>query len=139
MEFFLNICWLMIALGAFSLWLAGLRVRKRVEAPRIRMEAVALACVVVLLLFPISMTDDLHPEVFLAACVFCHRRDCPHLLASNMFDPSSAGHGGLVIPIRPVAWPSLLVLSILVLRSIAPPKTVKISNPLGRSPPWLRA
>ena len=33
MEFFLNVCWLMIALGAFGLWLAGLRVRRKVEAP----------------------------------------------------------------------------------------------------------
>ncbi len=106
MEFFLNICWLAIALGALSSWIASLTARGRSRRYSIHMEAVALSCVIILLLFPISMTDDLHPDVFVAAGIFCHRRDSAQLCAAHLSAKQPIGSGGTFLP----AWRPVICL-----------------------------
>jgi hypothetical protein len=57
------------------------------------MEAVALSCVIILLLFPISMTDDLHPDVFVAAGIFSHRRESAQVCTDHMSAKPTIGCG----------------------------------------------
>lgn len=137
MEFFLNTCWLAIALGALSSWVASLRVRGRSRRYSVHMEAVALSCVIILLLFPISMTDDLHPDVFVAAGIFSHRRDSAQVCTDHMSAQPSIGCGGAVL----AAWRPVFYLMRLIathaLGNTAFPGTVDLAAVQDRAPPSL--
>ncbi len=63
MESFLNLLWLLLALLSFALWRMKWCQGARGESFR---GAVGLSCVLVLLFFPISLTDDLHEVPALA-------------------------------------------------------------------------
>lgn len=137
-ESLLNVFWLIVALTTFSLWLLGLRTRRSLTGTRIRMEGVALFCIVVLLLFPISMTDDLHPEVFLAADSSCHWREPWHPLTPATINKSAAAHGGLLVT-EEAALPPMVVISALAAQDRVYVKPALESLPQGRSPPTSRA
>lgn len=84
MELLLNLCWLGISIWAFGAWRANSAERKRAgDSTRTCTEAVALACALILLFFPISITDDLHPEIFLAADCLSHRKNSPIVCAGK--------------------------------------------------------
>lgn len=102
MELLLNLCWLVIAVGSFGAWHANRRRRKQAcDAARVGTEGIALVCALILLFFPISITDDLHPEVFLTAdCSFC-RRDSPAFCTGRTIDHSAASPVLLFVPILP--------------------------------------
>jgi hypothetical protein len=75
-ELLLNLCWLAVSAGALVAWHANRRRKGCAEdSERVRAEGVALVCALILLFFPISITDDLHPEIFLTADCLSHRRD----------------------------------------------------------------
>ena len=65
MELFLNLLWVLIAVGAVGIW----RVRWLREKPQSRRESLrewtAMGCALVLLFFAVSLTDDLHAEAML--------------------------------------------------------------------------
>lgn len=84
MELFLNLCWLAISIWAFGAWRANSAERKRAgDSTRTCTEAIALTCALILLFFPISITDDLHPEIFLAADCLSQRKNSPILCAGT--------------------------------------------------------
>ena len=59
MEGILNIIWLGLALGIVAGWI-GQRTRSRAgHLPDVKLQAVALVCLLVFLFFPISISDDL--------------------------------------------------------------------------------
>jgi len=65
-ELLLNLLWLSIALGATAVWRLSWA-RDRVAAPRDSFrEWTAFACALVFLFFAVSLTDDLHQDVFLS-------------------------------------------------------------------------
>src|ERR1700722_7679224 len=65
MELFLNILWLLVALGLLGIWRARW-VRQRRDARRNPLaECAAVGCVLVMLFFAISLSDDLHLNVAL--------------------------------------------------------------------------
>lgn len=65
MELVLNVLWALLALSILGVW--RLRwVRQRQQSQRNSFaEWTALGCVLVLLFFAVSVTDDLHPEIVL--------------------------------------------------------------------------
>lgn len=88
METLLNLCWAIIAVTTLSVW-----VLRRRSAPVSRFtdgeQLVALGCALVLLFFPISLTDDLHPEIFLVMDSSSARRSLPALIAAKSHDAST--------------------------------------------------
>src|SRR2546426_1953964 len=62
MELLLNVFWFLLALLGIGLWWArrSRASQNRVEPRQLLREAVSLGCVLVLLFFAISLTDDLH-------------------------------------------------------------------------------
>src|SRR2546426_5264662 len=62
MELLLNVFWFLLALLGIGLWWArrSRASQNRVEPRQLLREAVSLGCVLILLFFAISLTDDLH-------------------------------------------------------------------------------
>ena len=73
MELLLNLLWLAISLLVCAAWQFRWR-HDRNRRHSQAVAAVALACLVVLLFFPISLTDDLHADLVLASDVASKRK-----------------------------------------------------------------
>jgi hypothetical protein len=81
MENLLNLIWLIVASVAIYVWrFRWLKSRQNPRA-RVLVEAVAIGCVLVLLLPVISLTDDLHPEIVIVDAASGKRNAC--LLAAG--------------------------------------------------------
>ena len=65
MELFLNILWVLMALGILAIWRMRWVRQKRGAGRDALQECTALACGLVLLFFAVSLTDDLHSEIVL--------------------------------------------------------------------------
>ena len=63
METVLNLVWLGVTLSALWLWRFRWTGARRKPGHDVRLEAVAMICILALLFPVISLTDDLHPEV----------------------------------------------------------------------------
>lgn len=139
MEATLNFLWLVIALAGVWLWRFRWSVSRQGRAHTLRMEAVAMVCVLALLFPVISLTDDLHPETVAVDAASGKRNGCltaagaTHVRATSL---GSGTHHTVGIASRPFAaiyWLSLGSLSLpkyRVLSSLA-------SSSAGRSPPSL--
>ena len=65
METLLNVVWVLLVVAAFCVWQRRW-VRQKAGSPRNRFqEWTAFVCVMVMMFYVVSMTDDLHPESFL--------------------------------------------------------------------------
>jgi len=138
-EFLLNICWLIIALGASCFWIGGLPARVRGRSHGVAVEAVALSCVLVLLLFPISMTDDLHPEVSLSAGIVCDRRGSPQLCPAPPVAHSSIGGSAPFIAVARPSFRLTQFLSVAPLYELAFSDAIVSGSLRDRAPPALHA
>lgn len=110
MELLLNLCWLAISLCAFGVWHSRASLEEGKSSRQIRVEGVALFCALILLFFPISITDDLHPEIFLTTDCSADRSGSPTLSAGKTpvvpaatAFPSSAAVVPSVLSILPAA------------------------------------
>jgi hypothetical protein len=66
MELFLNILWVMIALGAFGVWQIWWNRQPRRSPRKPLQEWTAFACALVFVFFAVSLSDDLHAAAILA-------------------------------------------------------------------------
>ena len=66
MELFLNILWVLIALGALGIWRLDWKRQERRSRPKPLTEWTAFVCVLVFVFFAVSLSDDLHAEAILA-------------------------------------------------------------------------
>jgi hypothetical protein len=140
METILNLIWLAITVAAVWLWRFRWSVSRKGRAHTIRIEAVAMVCVLALLFPVISLTDDLHPETVAVDAASGKRNAC--LIAASAaqvrtapLSPGSHSTVGLIPrPAPAVHWPSILLLPY-------PPNLntpIALSGPsIGRSPPSL--
>lgn len=135
MELLLNLFWLLVALAGFGLW--GLRwsraSRGRGECVR---GAVSLSCVLVLLFFAISLTDDLHEIPALAE----ERNPSPRSLQAWKASAPGAEpdkHAAAVADVGVSSLPCLAGVPMgRVLRADAPsPRAGAIEPFQGRAPP----
>lgn len=89
MEAALNLCWAVIVVTTFCFWAT-----RRRSAPLSRFTAcaqvTALVCMLILLFFPISLTDDLHPEIFVMTDSFAQRRHLTILSAVKTHDATAS-------------------------------------------------
>jgi hypothetical protein len=90
MELVLNLLWLAISCAALALW----QVRWKHEHSSKRWQScrawIALPCVLILLFFPISLTDDLHAELLLIGDCSAQRRSTIAFAGGHEHQASSA-------------------------------------------------
>jgi hypothetical protein len=86
LETTLNLIWLAVTLVALWLWRFRWTGGRRAPGHNVRLEAVAMVCILALLFPVISLTDDLHPEVIPVDATSSKRALC--LLAAQN------AHGG---------------------------------------------
>ena len=65
MELFLNILWLLVAIGIVGAWRMRWVRHGRKAQHNPLVEWTAIGCALVLLFFPMSLTDDLHFDIVL--------------------------------------------------------------------------
>jgi hypothetical protein len=138
METILNLVWLAVTLAALWLWRFRWKGARRKPGHDVRLEAVAMVCVLALLFPVISLTDDLHPEVIPAEAASSKRALCL-LQAKQTHGGTHAGTNQhfLFACLRESLTPGKLEFSCLVL-------LLPVSQPLsgssvrsGRAPPSL--
>ncbi|HWX38623.1 MAG TPA: hypothetical protein VNY09_05230 [Candidatus Sulfotelmatobacter sp.] len=88
-EAILNLVWLGVTLAALWLWRFRWKGARRSPGHNVRLEAVAMICILALLFPVISLTDDLHPEVIPVDATSSKRALC--LLAAQHAHGSHAG------------------------------------------------
>lgn len=136
MELLLNLVWLFLALASVTLWYARwrhalLRGDERKQALR---SAVGLMCVLTLMFFAISMTDDLHPVPALAEDSAKARLKCGVVVSADnhLVQPALAfGAPSVVADLTPQSADEFVV------ESYSPPDVTSLfSLPSGlRAPP----
>jgi hypothetical protein len=90
METFLNLVWLLLVVVGLCVWQRHW-VRQRSALRRNPLqEWTAFACVMVLMFYVVSMTDDLHPEILLADGCSTGRRTA--LMRPPAHQPSAKRH-----------------------------------------------
>ena len=137
MELFLNILWLLIALGALSLWCIDWMYQGRRAPSKLLQESIALACALIFAFFAVSLSDDLHATANLSDdCALGRRQalvwDCGHSSQQNAERPH----------VSPAVAPSRLLFSanLQVAERILPfadhvDHSLKERSLSGRSPP----
>ena len=75
MELFLNIFWILIAVGLIGIWRARWIHERRHSSRRSLQEWSAVSLALVLLFFAVSMTDDMHAEIVALEGCSATRRD----------------------------------------------------------------
>jgi hypothetical protein len=139
MEATLNLLWLVIALAGVWLWRFRWSVSRQGRKHTLKIEAVAMVCVLALLFPVISLTDDLHPETVAVDAASGKRNACLIAASATHVRATSLGSGthhtvGIVsrpfsaicwLLLEPPSFPKYRVLSMLA------------SSSAGRSPPSL--
>jgi hypothetical protein len=104
-----------------------------------RMQSIAMVCVLALLFPVISLTDDLHPETVAVdaasgkrnACLIA--ASCPHALTATI---RFGKHFAVGLISKPFSAANLVVTEFLVYAGFGNPKSI-VCNVRGRSPPTL--
>ena len=138
MEAVLNIFWLLMALGAFACWKPWC---KRATRPACRRRQVAspllaLSCALAVFFPAVSVTDDLHPALYIADDSSALRRSVASLSGGH----GALTHGNYAAP--PAALPQLgfrlgltrIVAKISLFEPLAS-SLAPVSNPSNRAPP----
>ena len=88
MELFLNLLWVLIALGLLGTWrMQWVHQRRRTRRHSVQ-EWAAISVALVLLFFAVSLTDDLHSELLLMAECSGNRRSLVCSISAHQFLPS---------------------------------------------------
>lgn len=137
MESFLNILWVAIALGALAVW--RLRwVRERDCARRDSLqEWTAFGCVIVLLFFAVSMSDDLHSEIVVLEESFSTRRHALVLTSFHHTAPDAKTPVFSFVAVLParVSFDPIAINSLMFPANNEPFLGVSRDASRGRSPP----
>jgi hypothetical protein len=134
MELFLNLLWLLIAIGAAVLWRTCWLPQKPQRQREPLREWTAIGCALVLLFFAVSLTDDLHSEVMLQEESSASRRHsiCSHppQQAKRIVPGGSPATLPQIVQIAPPQLTSLTVFLPLYPRPI-----FRFRMSSGRAPP----
>ncbi|MGH9431430.1 MAG: hypothetical protein ACRD3T_07790 [Terriglobia bacterium] len=112
MELLLNLLWVVIALGSFAWWRRvvgiGRRSRGRVEP---LLPLVALVCALAILFPAISVTDNLHPELFVAEDGAASRRAMAAVAGAGHALLNRPGHASppVLLPSSTLPFSSALI------------------------------
>jgi hypothetical protein len=135
MELFLNILWVVIAMGGLCLWRARWAHQRRTREHASWRQWTAFACALVLLFFMVSLTDDLHSELVVFEECSASRRhmtcgDCPRHSPQN--HATATVYAVLTAPVPVISF--ALAGSIVASGESSRPIDRSGVNP-GRAPP----
>jgi hypothetical protein len=137
MELFLNLLWLLVALGILGVW-RGSWIRQRQNTQRNSLaEWAALGCVLITLFFAISLTDDLHYDVALFdECTTGRRQSivCAVAHGSSHGEGVVTGSGPAVLP-RIAPHESLSLIAGVTRAPNVSVSFVQTNTPSARAPP----
>jgi hypothetical protein len=140
METTLNLAWLGVTLALVWLWRFRWVVSRRNQRNSGNLEIVAIVCILALLFPVISLTDDLHPEIYALDSVSGKRNACL-IAAASVQSRDVNAHWGTQLIYAVLARP-LAAASLSSARWTAPLRliasTFSVSTRFGRSPPYLR-
>jgi hypothetical protein len=137
MELFLNILWLLVALNILLVW-RGYWIRQRPNAQRNPLaEWAALGCVLVMLFFAISLTDDLHQDVMLFDEVSTGRRHSSVLAAArdSSRSPRIAAESGAAVLPRQASDQYLVPIARVMVSSDISGSPIRYDVSTARAPP----
>jgi len=138
MELLLNVFWFLLALLSIGLWWArrSRASQNRVEPRQLLREAVSLGCVLVLLFFAISLTDDLHAVPAIAEESRSSRRSLQTLKGTSAEpDPEKqAPHFAQTVPSM-LFFAVAVVLNRLAIIDAPPFQSAPARPTQGRAPP----
>ena len=136
MEKFLNLVWLLLALSLSAAWLWQRMRSSSRYLPAARLQAIALVCLLVVLFFPVSISDDLHWTA-LATEVFDTSRKLRGL--ATLKASVDAGHVDVaaVITAHCLAPPTTSVDLLQVVSACASPAEGFAAHFSSRAPPSL--
>jgi len=137
METTLNLIWLIVTIAAVWLWRFRWSVSREDRRHTIRMESIAMVCVLALLFPVISLTDDLHPETVAVdassgkrnACLLA--ASCPHVRTATANPGKHFAPGLVSTSFDPANW---IVIEILAVTNFSDINSIA-RNSRGRSPP----
>jgi hypothetical protein len=126
MELSCNLLWLLIALASFAWWRRVVGIRRGARS-RVRkaLPLVALVCALAILFPTISVTDNLHPKLFVAEDGASSRRAFAAAIGSSHALLCRAGH---------VAPPALLPNAVLPFSFASIIQTLRLANFVPTNP-----
>lgn len=138
MELFLNILWLLVAIGIVGAWRMRWVRHGRKAQHNPLVEWTAIGCALVLLFFPMSLTDDLHFDIVLFSESSATRRHS--IIADSAHDSPHGGRvvaqvGGAVLPHTPSHGSPSQLIARLTPFSNVPVSVVEYGRFSGRAPP----
>jgi hypothetical protein len=139
METTLNLIWLLVTIAAVWLWRFRWSVSRENPRHSMRMQSIAMVCVLALLFPVISLTDDLHPETVAVdaasgkrnACLIA--ASCPHIRTATI---RFGKHFTVGLISRPFAAANLVITEFLAEANFDRTSST-VGNSRGRSPPTL--
>jgi hypothetical protein len=139
METTLNLIWLAVTVAAIWLWRFRWSVSHENPRHSMRLESVAMVCVLALLFPVISLTDDLHPETVAVdsasgkrnACLIA--ASCPHIRTATI---RVGKHFTVGLISRPFAAANWVITEFLVDADFGEISSI-VGNSSSRSPPTL--
>lgn len=137
METILNLIWLVVTLAVLWLWRFRWKGVRRKPGHDVRLEAVAMICILALLFPVISLTDDLHPEVIPVDAASSKRSLVlltAHHAQSGHAGASSHQHFAFDVLRSAAARPAMLTAGRLPIARNLQPLSRSAANS-GRSPP----
>jgi ABC-type uncharacterized transport system permease subunit len=139
METTLNLIWVAVTIAAVWLWRFRWSVSRENRRHSMRMESVAMVCVLALLFPVISLTDDLHPETVAVDASSGKRNACLMAVSSPHVRNATIRFGkhftvGLIS--RPFDAANLVISEFLAHAHFEELSSI-VGNSRGRSPPTL--
>lgn len=141
MELFLNLAWVLVSVAALVGWIycrrGGDRLRPRTRHGKFLLELEALICALIILFFSISMTDDLHPEIF---GIVEEGSNSRRALAGGNHQTASLNSHHFATPPANVVLSDMLSSQCVALcwispNEIRPPASIVVPTSEGRAPP----
>ncbi len=133
MELFFNLLWLLIALASFARWRRVVRTRRAVRG---RVQAVlpciALGCALAILFPTISVSDNLHPSLFVMEDGSSSRRAIAAVAGANH---ASLTHSGRASPPALLPGPALPFNFALLVQKLRAAHFVSFPTALARTLP----
>jgi len=136
MESLLNILWMLIALGALSVWRIHWSRDRRGGRQNVLREWTAIACALIFLFFAVSLTDDLHFDLAIFDECASARRHSAIWTVAPLAAPGAKMHAAGVGVLPHVShFNSFAFISCVEAKDQLSPALTRPVSFMGRAPP----
>lgn len=136
MESLLNILWMLIALGALSVWRMHWSRDRRGGRENVLREWTAIACALIFLFFAVSLTDDLHFDLAIFDECASARRHLAIWTGAPSDTPGAKMHATIIGVLPHVShFNSFAFIAYVEVRDQLSPAFTRSVSFMGRAPP----